>query len=90
MNSRSDLNALFTIYLLKVKIEFINSLAMKRFTKFKIFIVLIYITILILISLMDNIIILAIAGSLIIVVDKFLIPELKSFENRVNLKGGFQ
>jgi len=62
---------------------------MKRFTRFKIIIVLVYITILILVSQMDNIIILAIAGSLIIVVDKFLIPELKSFEKKVNLKGFF-
>lgn len=62
---------------------------MKRFTKFKILIVLIYVSILILISLMENIIILAITGSLIIIVDKFLIPELENFEIRVNLRGYF-
>lgn len=62
---------------------------MKRFTRFKIIIVLIYITILISVSLTKNIIILAIAGSLIIIVDKFLIPELKNFEIKVNLKGYF-
>ncbi len=59
---------------------------MKKYSKYQILIAIGYISILILSSLLNNTIVLAIIGSIIIVIDKFIIPNLKELKEKFNLE----
>lgn len=59
---------------------------MKKYSKYQILIAIGYISILILSSLLNNTIVLAIIGSVIIVIDKFIIPNLKELKEKFNLE----